>query len=474
MKTPPMAAGQQPDPTSVPADPSAPDIPPPEPALAEAAEADRDLDISAPEWPESAGSLPRKPFPIIGIGASAGGLEALEQFFKTVPQHPGMAFVIVQHLDPTRTGMMPELLRQATTMRVEQVTDRMRVRPDRVYVIPPNKDLSLLHGALHLFDPSAVRGLRLPINFFFRSLAEDQRQHAIGIILSGMGSDGTFGLRAIQEVGGITLVQDPTSAKFDGMPRSAIEAGLGNIVAPAAALFARLQACLHSDLCPVPAKPPIEERDPSGLDKVMILLRTSSGHDFSLYKKPPLYRRIERRMAIHKVDKIAQYVRFLQENPAELALLFRELLIGVTRFFRDPEAWDVIRDQVLPALIAQRPAGGTLRAWVAGCSTGEEAYSLGMVFREALERLWPNQAYALQIFATDLDPDAIVHARQGLYTDKIAADISPERLRRFFTKDESGGYRIGREIRAMTIFAPRTSSRTRPSPRSTSSSAAIC
>ncbi|HSO78966.1 MAG TPA: chemotaxis protein CheB, partial [Chromatiaceae bacterium] len=475
MKKPAKAPDQQAKPTAVPAAPSGPDSPGPEPARAADAPADAALAVdletgraedletgrgeasaapASPEWPEREESAPRQPFPSVGIGASAGGLEALEQFFKGVPPHPGMAFVVVQHLDPTRTGLMPELLQHGTSLRVEQVTDQVRVRPDHVYIIPPNKDLSLLHGALHLFEPTGTRGLRLPINFFFRSLVEDRRQDAIGVILSGMGSDGTLGLRAIKAAGGITLVQDPASAKFDGMPRSAIEAGLGDIIAPADGLFGRLQACLQSEHRLVPCKPPTEERDHSGLDKVVILLRTHTGHDFSLFKKTSLYRRIERRMALNKVDRIAQYVRFLQENPSEVELLFRELLIGVTSFFRDPEAWDLLRDQVLPALLAQRPAGGTLRAWVAGCSTGEEAYSLGMVFREALERLWPNQAYTLQIFATDLDPDAIVHARQGLYPDKITAEVSPERLRRFFTREERGGYRIGREIRAMTIFAP--------------------
>ena len=291
MKKSATAASQQRDPNSVPKSSSVPDIPPPEPALAEDAEAEQAVDISASEsseWPESSESLPSPHFPIVGIGASAGGLEALEQFFKAVPNSPGMAFVIVQHLDPTRTGLLPELLQRGTAMPVKQVEDLVRVRPDHIYVIPPNKDLSLLHGILHLFSPTAARGLRLPINFFFRSLAEDQRQHAIGIILSGMGSDGTLGLRAIKEAGGITLVQDPTSAKFDGMPRSVVEAGLDDIVAPADALFGRLQDYLHSERRPVSAKPLTDERDQSGLDKVMILLRTHSGHDFSLYKKATL------------------------------------------------------------------------------------------------------------------------------------------------------------------------------------------
>ncbi len=393
-------------------------------------------------------------FPIVGIGASAGGLEALEQFFSAVPPGCGMAFVIVQHLDPNHKGIMPELLQRGTRMPVEQVRDRVTVEPGHVYVIPPNKDLSLLRGALHLFDPAAPRGLRLPIDFFFRSLAEDQHEASIGVLLSGMGSDGTLGLRAIKEQAGVTLVQDPATAKFDGMPRSAIDAGLADIVAPPEALCERLMAYLQHTPQPVPATPELEDRDQSGLDKVMILLRNHTGHDFSHYKKNTLYRRIERRMRLHQLDRIAQYVRYLQENPQERGLLFRELLIGVTSFFRDPEAWLQLREQVMPTLFAARPDGGTLRAWVAGCSTGEEAYSLGILFREAVEALRPDQDFTLQVFATDLDGDAINRARQGVYPANITADVSPERLRRFFVKEETGGgYRIGKEVREMVVFA---------------------
>lgn len=405
---------------------------------------------------ESTATPPVTPdaFPIVGIGASAGGLEALEQFLANVPKNSGMAFVIVQHLDPTHKGIMPELLQRSTWMMVEQVKDRVKVQPNRVYVIPPNKDLSLLRGALHLFEPGSARGLRLSIDFFFRSLAEDQRERSIGIILSGMGGDGTLGLRAIKEMAGVALVQDPASAKFDGMPRSAIDAGLADIVAPAEELCARLLTYLQRAPLATPSEPALNERDQSGLDKVVILLRTHTGHDFSLYKKSTLYRRIERRMRLHQLDKIAHYVRYLQENPPEREQLFKELLIGVTSFFRDPGAWAQLRDQVIPMLLAERPAGGPLRAWAAGCSTGEEAYSLGIVFKEALERLSPPQVFSLQIFATDLDPDAITKARQGLYPENITADVSPERLRRFFIKEENGGYRIGKEIRELVTFAP--------------------
>ncbi len=404
-----------------------------------------------------AGASPPAPadaFPIVGIGASAGGLEALELFLRSVSADSGMAFIVVQHLDPTHTGLLPELLQRATALPVERITDRLQVQPNRVYVIPPNKDLSLLRGALHLFDPLAARGLRLPIDHFFRSLAEDQRERSVGVILSGMGSDGTLGLRAIKEMAGVTLVQELASAKFDGMPRSAIDAGLADIVAPPEAVYARLAAYLQHAPSVVRPEPILDERDQSGLDKVLILLRTQTGHDFSLYKKSTLYRRIERRMGLHQLDKIAHYVRFLQENPAERELLFKELLIGVTSFFRDPAAWVQLRDQVIPMLLAGRPAGGLLRAWAAGCSTGEEAYSLGIAFKEALEQIGPPKPFALQIFATDLDPDAIAKARQGLYPENITADVAPERLNRFFVHEDGGGYRIGKEIREMVTFAP--------------------
>lgn len=391
-------------------------------------------------------------FPIVGIGASAGGLEALEQFLRPVPQNPGIAFVIIQHLDPTHIGIMPELLQRITEMEVFQVKDRMKIKPDCVYVIPPNKDMSILHGVLHLFEPMAARGLRLPIDFFLRSLAEDRQEQSIGVILSGMGSDGSQGLRAIKEQGGVTLVQEPASAKFDSMPRSAINAGLADIVAPAEELPGKLIDYLRHVLILDKREPLLEEKDQSALEKVLILLRSKTGNDFSLYKKNTIYRRIERRMNVHQLDKIAAYVRYLQENPQEVELLFKELLIGVTSFFRDPEVWDEVRSVAIPALLASYPAGGTLRAWSTGCSTGEEAYSLAIVFKEALEQLKPTEPYTLQIFATDLDPDAINRARRAVYPDKIVTEMSPGRLQRFFVK-EGSDYRICKEIREMVTFA---------------------
>ena len=392
-------------------------------------------------------------FPIVGIGASAGGLEALEQFLARVPPGSGMAFVIVQHLDPTRKGIMPELLQRATGMKVIQVKNRTPVREDCVYVIPPNKDMSILHGVLHLLAPASPRGLRLPIDIFLRSLALDQQERSVGVILSGMGSDGTLGLRAIKEKAGVALVQEPATAKFDSMPRSAIDAGLADIVAPAGELPGKILAYLQRKPLIARTELVMEDKTQSALEKVIVLLRDHTGNDFSLYKRNTLYRRIERRMGIHQITKMAGYVRYLQENSQELDLLFKELLIGVTNFFRDPAVWEELRTKVIPALLTSRSPGHALRAWVPGCSTGEEAYTLAMVFREAVEALKPKASFVLQIFATDLDRDAIDKARHGVFPPNITTDVSAERLKRFFTKEDHG-YRVRLEIREMVIFAP--------------------
>ena len=380
-------------------------------------------------------------------------MEALEQFLKKVPVASGMAFVIVQHLDPTHKGIMHELLGRVISMEVFQVKDRTRVKPNCVYLIPPNKDMSILHGVLHLFEPTTPRGLRLPIDFFLRSLAEDRRKYSIAVILSGMGSDGTLGLRAIKEKAGLVLVQDPASAKFDSMPRSAIAAGLADIVAPAEDLPGKIIDYLLHNLAIAKDGLPLEEKDQSALEKVLILLRAKTGHDFFMYKKNTVYRRIERRMSIHRINRIASYVRYLQENSQEIELLFKELLIGVTNFFRDEAVWEHLRLKEIPELLKNREGGQPLRAWSAGCSTGEEAYSLAITFKEALEQIKPQKDFTLHIFATDLDRETIDKARQGLYPDNISADVSPGRLKQFFTKEDGGGYRIKKEIRDMVTFA---------------------
>lgn len=390
-------------------------------------------------------------FPVVGIGASAGGLEAIEQFLGNVPENSGMAYVVVQHLDPTHKGMLPELLQRISRMKVTQVKDCTVVRPNCVYVIPPNKTMSMLKGVLHLHKPVVARGQRLPIDYFLNSLAEDRKELGVGLILSGMGSDGTLGLRAIKEKHGIAMVQEPGSAKFDSMPRNAIDSVTVDIVAAPSELPARLLEFLkHIPVLVTDSE--IEIKDKSSLEKIIILLRTYTGNDFGLYKKNTVYRRIERRMAIHNIDKIANYVLFLNENPKEIEILFRELLIGVTNFFRDTAVWEKLKDKILPDIITKLEPGSILRAWIPGCSTGEEAYSLAIVFEEALEKINPHGGFSLQIFATDLDNDAIAIARKGIFPSCITENVSPERLERFFLQTDDG-YFINTEIREKVVFA---------------------
>ena len=390
-------------------------------------------------------------FPIVGIGASAGGLEALEQFLGNVPENSGMAFVVIQHLDPAYKGMLPELLQRICKMNVFQVKHLMTIKPDSVYVIPPNKSMAILQGVLHLLEPTEIRGLRLPIDFFFLSLAEDQRDRSIGVVLSGMGSDGSIGLRAIKERNGIAIVQDPADAKYNSMPRHAMNSVMVDIVAPANELPARLVEVLKH--VPEPGgKRDIAIKDKSELEKIIILLRAYTGNDFSLYKKSTVYRRIERRRGIHKIDSLSSYVTFLQDNPKEIDILFKELMIGVTNFFRDTLVWEKLKNTVLPEIITNLQPGSILRAWVPGCSTGEEAYSLAIIFKEVLEKINPHGGFSLQIFATDLDNDAIEIARKGIFPASIADNVSADRLNRFFLKTDEG-YFITTEIRETVVFA---------------------
>jgi two-component system CheB/CheR fusion protein len=408
---------------------------------------------SAAKPPVSRATLPLH---IVGIGASAGGLAALEHFFGSVPGDSGMAFIVVQHLDPTQKGMLPELLQRFTKMPVCQATNRMKVKANCVYVIPSNKDMSIQHGALQLQEPIEPRGLRLPIDLFFRSLAQDCGAHAIGVVLSGMGADGTLGLTAIKQEGGLVLAQQPETAQFNAMPNSAIHAGLADIIAPPEELPGRIINYVQQMHERDDAEQVLGNDAKKALEKVMLQLRAHTGNDFSLYKTNTLYRRIERRMALHQIETLQQYVDYLSMNSQEIDLLFKELLIGVTNFFRDPIVWDYLKKEALPALLKQHASSGKiLRAWIPACSTGEEAYSLAIVFQEVLEQVKPKQKFLLQIFATDLDPDAIAKARQGCFPATIAADVSPERLKRFFV-DEEGMYRIGKTIREMIIFAPQS------------------
>ncbi len=396
-------------------------------------------------------------FPIVGIGASAGGLEAIEEFLQNVPEMSGMAFVIVQHLEPKSESMMPDLLGRCTPMKVFQIKDRQKIEPNCVYIIPPNKDLTIAKGFLYLHEIAEKHGLRLTIDSFFYSLADDQKERSIGVILSGMGSDGMLGAEAIREKAGVVFVQEPTDAKFDAMPLSVINGGLADVVEIVKELPLKIKEYLT--YTPYINKPRINEnvKIKSGLEKIVVLIRQQTGHDFSQYKESSLYRRIERRMGVLQLSGIAQYVDFAHTNPQEVELLFREMLIGVTSFFRDTELWERLRTDVLPQLLVERHESEVLRAWVAACSTGEEAFSLAILFTEFVESLhlpMIPKNMTLQIFATDLDTSAIEKARKGVFSGSIANDISEERLGRYFTRLEGGGYQIVKSIRDMVIFAP--------------------
>ena len=396
---------------------------------------------------------------IVGIGASAGGLAALEEFFKQVPLNSGVAYLVVQHLDPTQKAMLAELLQRITPMPVREAENGKMIEPDCVYVIPPNTELSLSNGALHLDKPSEPRGLRMPINILFSSLARSEGDRAVAVVLSGMGTDGTLGLQAIKALGGLMVVQQPDTAQFDSMPNSAIASGCADIIAAPAALpglifkyIARFvpAGSAHSPQAGSAALPRGYKID--SLDDIFKLLQDRTRHDFSNYKPNTLNRRIERRMAIHAIETPALYAQFLRSNPQETDLLFKELLIGVTSFFRDPLVWQQLVDVTLPELLSRREPGSNLRAWVVGCSTGEEAYSLAIAFTEVIERLPRYRQCSLQIFASDLSPDAIATARLGQYPPNISGAVSPERLHQFFTLSE-GNYRIAKRIREMVLFA---------------------
>ncbi len=390
---------------------------------------------------------------VVGLGASAGGLEPLEQFLAGVPAASGLAYVVVQHMDPTHKTMLGELLQRATVMPVHEVANAQRIEPDVVYVIPPNAELTVFGGTFHLATPSQPRGRRLPIDVLFSSLARELGERAIGVVLSGMGADGTLGLQAIKSQGGLTLAQQPASAQFDAMPRSAIATGCVDIVALPAEMPARILAV--TGVQPAGAVPPADSaaNSAAALGSVLGLLHQHTRHDLVPYKSNTLVRRIGRRMAVHGIDTMAAYARFLHGNTQELDLLFKEMLIGVTSFFRDPQVWQELQTELLPTLIArQAEQGAPLRAWVAGCSTGEEAYSLAIAFVEALEQLPQAAACALQIFATDLNPDAIAAARSGQFAAAIAGDLTPQRLARFFT-ERPDGYQIDKSIRDRVLFA---------------------
>jgi two-component system CheB/CheR fusion protein len=392
------------------------------------------------------------PFPIVGIGASAGGLAAFEAFFSGMPKDgdSGMAFVLVQHLSPDHKSILVELVKRYTRMTVREAKNDMLVEPNCTYIIPPNRDLTLADGRLWLAEHAEVHGLRLTIDHFFRSLAAAQHERAICVVLSGAGSDGTLGLRAIKGEGGLAIAQAPDSTEYDGMPRSAIATGMVDYVLPPAEMAEQLIA--YARVAFDPARPCGPALRDGFLKKVCLLLRAHSGHDFSQYKETTLVRRIDRRMALHQIERPDDYLRHARENPPELDALFRDLLIGVTQFFRDPEAFRVLDAQVIPRLLENKPAHEPIRVWVCGCSTGEEAYSIAILLYEHV--LKSKRAYRIQVFATDIDARAIEQARLGVYPGSIAADVSEARLQRYFSHDaQRGTFRIQKHVRDLLVFS---------------------
>jgi two-component system CheB/CheR fusion protein len=399
-----------------------------------------------------------RPFPIVGIGASAGGLEAFSELLSNLPEKTGMAFVLVQHLDPKHGSSLQEILSRTAKIPVTEVTQGVVVQPDHAYVIPANTNLTIYNGMLRLGSRALARGQHMPIDNFFRSLAENAGQQAIGVILSGTASDGTEGCRAVKAAGGITFAQDEESAKFSDMPRNAVNSGSIDFVMPPKNIARELAGISQHPYVARVLPPEVEALEGmvgSDLNALFGLLRESSGVDFSNYKHSTLQRRIRRRMVVHKIEKLRDYLRFIGRKPEELDELYRDLLIHVTGFFREAEAFVALRKHVYPKLFEGRKPDSPIRIWVAGCSTGEEAYSIAITL---LEYMWVHSrnisqaATSIQIFATDISDTSLDRARTGVYTEAAVADMSAERLKRFFVRLD-GGFQINKSIRDMCIFA---------------------
>jgi two-component system, chemotaxis family, CheB/CheR fusion protein len=388
-------------------------------------------------------------FPIVGIGSSAGGLESLEEFFRHLPADLGAAFVVVSHQQASHSSLLPEILRRWTALPVIEASDGLSVEPNTVYLPPPGSRLAILHAVLHLMDAGdGVRPL-LPIDYFLCSLAEDQQEKAVGIILSGTGTDGSLGLKAIRAESGMTMAQEPRSAKFAGMPQSAIALGVVDIVRPPAEIGLQLSNFFHHRTV-IRSGQVFDGDGKRNLDKILVYLRDRIGNDFSLYKSTTTLRRIERRMNLHQIATLSNYAQYLQSDPVEAHALFCDLLIGVTSFFRDPSTYDVLMQEGFPELLDKKPEGSTVRVWVPACSTGEEAYSLAMLLQEY--RTQHKRRFTIHMFATDIDGEAIDKARHGLYSEGIVNQMSPERLQSFFVKEDSH-YRVKSELRDCVTFA---------------------
>jgi two-component system CheB/CheR fusion protein len=397
----------------------------------------------------------RKAFPVVGIGASAGGLEPLEAFFANIPPdkppNVDMAFVVIQHLGPKHKSIIGEILKKDTDMPIKEIRDGMSVEPNTIYFNPPDQEVGLFQGAFHLVEPAELRHARMPIDYFFRSLAQDLEEKAVCIVLSGTGSDGTLGLEAVKGAGGMTMAQAEEQAKYPFMPRSAIGSGLVDYVLPVEQMPAEIIRYVQHPFLEGRQKDlPADKHYQTFLSKILMLVRADTKHDFSHYKQTTIRRRLGRRLAVHKIEDIAEYFRYLQQNPAEIKTLFKDLVICVTSFFRDPEAFKALETKVIPDILAQKSPDQPIRTWVAGCGSGEEALSIAILFEEAMDRI--GKRCDVQVFATDIDAEAIEKARIGEYPESIAGDVSPERLKRYFLKQD-GLYKIKQEIREMVVYA---------------------
>ena len=399
-------------------------------------------------------TAPSELVPVVGIAASAGGLAAFKALLSHLPPDTGMAFVLIQHLAPKHKSILSELLARDCPLPIREVSDGMVIEPDHVYVIPPDHQLTLLHNQLHFMPGDGKSHRYNPADLFFQSLAEDRGSKAIGVVLSGTASDGTLGSRTIKEVGGITFAQDSESAEYDGMPSSAVAAGCVDFVLPPAEIareLARIGA--HPLLRPDFPERKAEEilaATPEQMNKLFILLRSRTGHDFSYYKATTIKRRINRRMLVHKIDRVAQYIQLMRKEPKEIDALFQDILINVTAFFRDPETFDSLQKIAFPRMLENHPADSPIRIWVPGCSSGQEAYSMAIALHEFLGAR--ANTYQVQIFGSDIDEDAIDKARSGIYPESIAEEVSVVRLKRYFHK-VSGGYQVNKLLRDMCVFA---------------------
>ena len=389
--------------------------------------------------------------PVVALGASAGGLEPLQEFFSRMPPGTGMAFMVIQHLSSTSRSMLDDLLQKQTQMKVETVEDRMRIESNHVYLNPAGKHVDIFNGVFHVTDPIRIPGTSFPIDHFFHSLADDRAERAICIILSGTGTDGTLGLRAVKEAGGLAIVQEPQQAKFDGMLLSAIGTGLVDHVLPVEKMPPEIISYASHPYLAVPRKGEPEETNfLNFVQKILLQVRTITGSDFTRYKQNTIHRRIRRRMALHKIEAVSDYHRYLQESTTEVHRLFKELLILVTGFFRDPTVFEFLAEKVIPDILTRKEAGASVRLWVPGCATGEEVISLAMLLVEAREKL--GKHINLQIFATDIDPDAIQRARLAEFPETIGAVVSQERLKRFFVRKDYT-YKLKSELRDLIVFA---------------------